>query len=198
MVDERFAEAALDMYRAWSASGEQSSLLMSGDPDGWMSAPIPQGTVHVRVRRRADGRLVITDLYLNATEITSAVLRDISMARLDAAVNMAQIRALTGDEPAADAPEPTLAELRSRAPVWTKKKAKPPRRRKPLTRPDGTDPAVFYRQVAEAYQEYVVHTRAPATRIAQEADVPVTTAHRWIREARRRGFLPPARKGRAG
>ena len=29
-------------------------------------------------------------------------------------------------------------------------------------------------------------------------DVPVTTAHRWVKEARRRGFLPPGRKGRRG
>jgi len=28
--------------------------------------------------------------------------------------------------------------------------------------------------------------------------VPVTTAHRWVKEARRRGFLPPGQKGRRG
>lgn len=71
-------------------------------------------------------------------------------------------------------------------------------RRKLLTRPDGTDPVGFSRRVAEAYNEAIRQTPAPATILAAEAGVPVTTVHRWIREARQRGFLPPARKGRAG
>lgn len=52
--------------------------------------------------------------------------------------------------------------------------------------------------LSRAYGEYVAESNAPAKEIAGEAGVPVTTVHRWIREARRRGFLPPARKGRAG
>ncbi len=40
--------------------------------------------------------------------------------------------------------------------------------------------------------------RKVAVVLAKEADVPVGTVHRWILEARRRGFLPPARQGRAG
>lgn len=72
------------------------------------------------------------------------------------------------------------------------------RQRKRLTRPDGADPDEFYPLVARAYFEYAPKTRAPAKEIAAEAGVPVATAHRWIREARRRGFLPPARKGKAG
>jgi hypothetical protein len=34
--------------------------------------------------------------------------------------------------------------------------------------------------------------------LAEESDVPVGTVHRWILEARRRGFLPSARQGRVG
>lgn len=73
---------------------------------------------------------------------------------------------------------------------------RPPR--PPLTRPDGTDPEGFSRRVAQAYKEAVVDTRTPAKALADEAGVPVTTVHRWIRDARRLGLLPPARKGRAG
>lgn len=70
--------------------------------------------------------------------------------------------------------------------------------REPLSRPDGTDPDAFAERVAQAYQEAVVTSSTPAKVLAAEAKVPVTTVHRWIREARRRGALRPARKGRAG
>jgi hypothetical protein len=73
---------------------------------------------------------------------------------------------------------------------------KPPR--KPLTRPDGNDPGAFYRQVADAYRDALRTTDKVAVVLAEEAQVPVGTVHRWVLEARRRGFLPPARQGRAG
>jgi hypothetical protein len=72
------------------------------------------------------------------------------------------------------------------------------RRRTPLNRPDGSNPDAFYRQVAEAYRDAVQDHRNVAVVLAKEANVPVGTVHRWIVEARRRGFLPPARVGRAG
>lgn len=65
--------------------------------------------------------------------------------------------------------------------------------REPLARPDGTDPDGFSRRVAEAYRAAVVTTSKPAKVLADEAGVPVTTVHRWIREARQRGHLKPGR-----
>jgi hypothetical protein len=57
----------------------------------------------------------------------------------------------------------------------------------------------FYGDVAAAYHRAVLRRLAPAQTIAEANGVPVTTVHRWIREARRRGSLPPARgKGQAG
>jgi hypothetical protein len=70
--------------------------------------------------------------------------------------------------------------------------------RQPLTRPDRSDPDAFYRQVADAYRDVVKTTSKVAVVLAKEADVPVGTVHRWILEARRRGFLPTARQGRVG
>jgi hypothetical protein len=60
------------------------------------------------------------------------------------------------------------------------------------------DPDAFYKRVALRYARVVEDTHAPAPVLAEEAGVPVTTVHRWIREARRRGYLPPARRGAAG
>lgn len=88
----------------------------------------------------------------------------------------------------------TLTQVRAAA-------AKPRSRRKPrqpLTRPDGTDPEGFSRRVAEAYTEALLTTKTPAKVLAAEAGVPVTTVHRWVRDARRLGLLSPARKGRTG
>jgi hypothetical protein len=68
----------------------------------------------------------------------------------------------------------------------------------PLTRPDGSNPDAFYQQVAEAYRDVIQDHRNVAVVLAKEADVPVGTVHRWIVEARRRGFLPAARVGRTG
>ena len=72
------------------------------------------------------------------------------------------------------------------------------KRRQLLSRPDGSNPEAFYQQVAEAYRDVLQANRKVAVVLAEEANVPVGTAHRWILEARRRGFLPPARQGRAG
>jgi hypothetical protein len=81
---------------------------------------------------------------------------------------------------------------------------KPKRRqRKPtgkLPIPEGRKrPDSFYRRAADEYTRLVAGgDRAPAQTIAAANDVPATTAHRWIKEARRRGFLPAGRPGRAG
>jgi hypothetical protein len=58
----------------------------------------------------------------------------------------------------------------------------------------------FYEAVATAYRWLVVikESRRPALDIAEANGVPVTTAHRWIAEARRRGILEPGVRGRAG
>jgi hypothetical protein len=198
--------------------------------DGWVSFPLDHpdasGGLHVRIRNR-DGRLIITELFLHAPEVTPEMVRGISVSRLLAAVNlagasvsdtapaetagpqiqartvgvtkaMAQVTALvtpgvTGD----DAPDPTLAQIRARTPRNVAPETHRPERPR-LTRPDGAAPEEFYPRVAAAYAQYTPRTRAPAKQIAAEAGVPVTTAHRWIREARRRGFLPPAKKGKAG
>ena len=64
-----------------------------------------------------------------------------------------------------------------------------------MTRPDGSNPDSFYFQVADAYRDIVRNNRKVAVVLAEEADVPVGTVHRWILESRRRGFLPQPGKG---
>ncbi|MGH3887913.1 MAG: hypothetical protein ACRDSZ_15355 [Pseudonocardiaceae bacterium] len=180
--------------------------------DGWVSFPAPSGFegLHVRARRADDGRLEVTDLFVHAEVITPAMLRQVSLSRVEAALNApaddyedylgqtlaaySQSWAVGGRGSWAD-DELTVAKLRMRSPKSSGNQAKGRTR---LTRPGGQDPDNFYRLVAHLYRDHAASTRAPAKELAAEAGVPVTTAHRWIREARRRGFLPPARKGKVG
>lgn len=153
---------------------------------------------------------MITDLYVHGTAITAQTTRALPMRQIEAMANTQLLpresrghengRVVVGPLVALTARaggDVSMSELRDRAQL-IKAAPKKPRRRKPLTRPDGTNPEEFYRRVAQAYAEAVVTTSKPAKVLAEEAGVPVGTVHRWIREARRRGYLPPARRGRAG
>jgi hypothetical protein len=56
----------------------------------------------------------------------------------------------------------------------------------------------FYREVVQIYAGLASQVRDPAARIADANGVPVTTVHRWVKEARRRGLLPAGAHGKAG
>jgi|HubBroStandDraft_2_1064218.scaffolds.fasta_scaffold11006_4 hypothetical protein len=56
----------------------------------------------------------------------------------------------------------------------------------------------FLRRVAGIYAEAVAEKEAPAPVMADAAGVSARTVHGWIAEARKRGIMPPATRGRAG
>lgn len=69
----------------------------------------------------------------------------------------------------------------------------------PVLRPsEGRLTDEFLRDVADAYRWYTEAKQPPAPAIAEQLGVPVRRVHRWVSDARKRGFLPPARPGRAG
>lgn len=187
------------------------------ESDGWISLAGPGEVegVHARIAARVDGRVVITDLYVHADEITASTMRALPIGRLEAFANAVA----TGEPGSFDTSDTMLeqvplivsagvhsqrdvamSELRDRVPTPSKNAKRSDKRkaREQLRRPDGSDPEGFYRLVATAYNEAVIATSKPALVLAEEAGVPVTTVHRWIREARQRGYLPKARRGRAG
>lgn len=60
-------------------------------------------------------------------------------------------------------------------------------------------PDSFYRKVAEMYSALTAaESHRPASEIAKANEVPPSTVHRWIKEARRRDLLAPGRPGKAG
>ena len=69
---------------------------------------------------------------------------------------------------------------------------------RPLRAPERPIPDDFYEDLAQVYKGLVANKTAPAPAIAQQAGVSVRTVHGWISEARKRGYLPPARRGAAG
>jgi hypothetical protein len=182
---------------------EPEVLLFGGS--GWVRFAWPDRPYRVLARtEEREGRRVITGLFVRSTEhIGSAALKSLPIGWLEGVLNTPQAHEkLTGASAEDDRLGLVLAELDLLTDEMTAKPAGslvgPGVPREPLQRPDGSDPNMFYRRVAEAYMDILRRTSAIAPVIAEEADVPVGTARRWIQEARRRGFLPPARQGRAG
>ncbi|MEH0584454.1 hypothetical protein QA942_10225 [Streptomyces sp. B21-106] len=67
-----------------------------------------------------------------------------------------------------------------------------------LQPPEGRLTDDFLQDVAAAYRWYTEAKQPPAPAIAEQTSVPVRRVHRWVSDARKRGFLPLARPGRAG
>jgi hypothetical protein len=158
--------------------------------------------VWVRVQPTPGGRLVIRELYLSAdndlgTErLDSDQLRRLSLARIESRVNQSKELVLKqlDEEPGPKEPRgPTEYSpmVRGSATVRVHGEGLAP----PHPRPK---PDSFYQEVARDYLEAASVSARPAVNLAKGAGVPVTTVHGWVKEARRRGFLPPGQKGRRG
>jgi hypothetical protein len=190
-------------------AGEQSEVL----PDSWTTASLPIGRggwlayadasvpewVYVRVRENERGRFVITELQLARERVDSATLRALPLGRIEARANSfpiaEEIRAKL-NEPLQPGVEPQSPELRPR---WEPRKIiSPTPHLTHLAVPKGTKPDRFYKEAAELYTELAKQSRRPAADLAERSGVSVASVHRWIAEARRRGYLPPASIGRRG
>jgi hypothetical protein len=140
------------------------------------------GFLRLRVRE-------VTVTALGAEAIDSTMWRAVPLGRIENLANEPDNRKLLLDHLHEEIPEQVLGRpRRTRLPI--KLPAHPQR---------GDYGDKFYDRVAVAYRFFVAHDKKPAKEIAADAGVPLSTATRWIREARRRGFLAPAgAKGRTG
>jgi hypothetical protein len=163
----------------------------------WQQDPPLGCPVFVKVRPDAGGRrLVLGGLRVDGAP-SAELLRAIPIGRIEAAANGQltvpgdQTRAVIrpGHRPGGAAgPEPGGWD----EPAVTTIVQRPPARAA-RGRPDR-----FYADVAAAYRDLAATSPRPACDLARRHGVPVTTAHRWVKEARRRGFLPPGSPGKAG
>jgi hypothetical protein len=185
-------------------------------PSGWLpqSSP-PGGGTNFHLAQQPDGRWVVDAIYIYGPEITPSTVQKTQLGKLGRALNLGvewqlairrsvpkvgEHRIHLDQEHDGEFSLKELQDLAREAPAQLELQVHSADRPR-LTRPTpDIEPDEFYKQVAAAYREYALQSRSPAKQIAAEAgsDVPVTTAHRWIREARRRGFLPPIRKGAVG
>jgi hypothetical protein len=156
---------------------------------------------------REGDRSEIVELYITGRNLTTDKLRAIPLGHIEAIAttdpNVTPSDRETPPAPMSQAAnalgrrkDQILLDAARRKADEADRKARKPRQ--PLNRPDGSDPDAFYEQVAEAYRDVIQTTPKVAKVLADEAGVPVGTVHRWVMEARRRGFLPAARQGRAG
>lgn len=179
------------------ATSEQLSLAV-GD-GGWVRArftprDLPQQTVYVRFAP-AKGRWRAVELRLD--DPRQEILRSIPLSRIEHAVNASE----RGESIAGpvvfglaighDNPSPT--DLRAHFKDKRRRIVSPVRLERPGTRRLTDD---FYKDVARAYGAAVAAGHNPRKALAEASATPADTVARWIREARRRGYLPPAEPGK--
>ena len=171
---------------------------------GWVTATTASGArLHVRFEATAQGRLDPVELHLSpAGRVDSAVLRRLPVASLAAMVNAPGRREEVTrrlSEPGRPSGLAALADAELQAAIagMVEMAGVVDGRLGPVP-PGRGKPDAFYRRVAHAYLGLAVRTNRPAATIAAVNGVPVSSVHGWVKEARRRGFLPPGQKGRRG
>jgi hypothetical protein len=132
----------------------------------------------VHLSEAKDGRLHVDGLRIDGA-VSASLLRSVPVGRIEAAAN-AQLHATAGSAKAASRPPSARIAARLR------------------NNTGGGYADDFYAAVAKAYQGLAGSSARPVAELAAANEVPVTTAQRWVREARRRGKLPPGRPGKAG
>ncbi|SNR82354.1 hypothetical protein SAMN04488107_0062 [Geodermatophilus saharensis] len=139
--------------------------------------------------------LQIYELHLathrDRTSWNSPLLRTLPFGRMVAAINRDSVR---------DQLRPLLMpantiETHGFSPrtAWTLPPASPPTMPAPELKlevpEDRRKPDEFYARVADAYLAQATISNRPAHDLAEANDVPKSTAHRWLKEARSRGLL---------
>lgn len=158
---------------------------MSGIP-GWVAARWERsdgsrGTVFAQLRLKTAERWYIARLLIDVP--TGELLRDVPLARIEAAANAdPKIRAW-----AEESAPPETIELAHRAAARRPRLARPKSRRLNES---------FYERVGVAYTAAVASGLPPSKTLAADSESPAGTVNRWIAEARKRGYLPPAQPGK--
>lgn len=141
----------------------------------WVDDPPLVVPVYVQLDEQDDGRFHVVAMHVEGV-LSAEVLRAIPVGRIEALANALHHPHSAEQGWRADArlPDDLIEE-----PTWR--------------RSDG-----FYAAVASTYRHLVSATPRPVVELAEANGVPRTTAHRWVKEARRRGMLAPGRPGKAG
>lgn len=161
---------------------------------GWMLADNEHADrLEVRFAQNDAGRWEPVELRLDAGRpLDSTMLRRLPVTAMETLANSLwreQLASRLHERPPDPGWRPASLPMGK---LW-----QPEGRTKLKPRP-GPKPDWFYKRVAVAYSSRAARSNRPAKEMAEANNVPVTTVHRWVKEARRRGFLPPGQKGRRG
>jgi len=194
--------------------GERESLIFAPGRTGWARLASPlyhdRALVFLNFGRVSDtAPIVIRELRFETPQgmdpsLDTRLLRRFPLGRLVAAVNLHRNYGLVAEriEPSPwSAPTPPFPEVTIEEGVppdqvgwaWFQYELDADRIRAPRLRmkiPEGQPkPDSFYEQVAERFAYLQITSPRPATDLAEANNVPVTTVHGWVKEARRRGLL---------
>jgi hypothetical protein len=193
-----------------SADGSEVLTVDVGGISGWAayhSVETQQRQIAVWLRvgpetASPDAAIEIRELWVSTRDgsvFHSPFLRTIPVARIVAAVNRPivakQLRSLIGPANRVQSGGPPGSDQ------WAY--ILPPRRKVTLrpklqVKDPGTrrKPDKFYAHIAELYLAQASISDRPAKDLAEANELPVTTVHRWLKEARNRGSLRlPASRG---
>jgi hypothetical protein len=147
--------------------------LVGGEWAGWHRGHLGglDVAVFARYSESDSGRQVLSGLLLLGDNIRGETLRKVPITVMENARNLTESYS-----------SGTLKEALDKLP--------------PLRREPGMTAEQFSKLVAEHYKAWANEVPSPAAAIAAEWGLKPPTVHSWIREARLRGFLPPARRGR--
>jgi hypothetical protein len=148
----------------------------------WRRADGSEGSVEARFRLKTRTRWYIAELNVGVP--TTALLRDVPLARIEAAAN-------------ANPAIREWIEKGSPAQVAKARRLAARRRRRRLERPTTRRlDAEFYAHVADCYRDAVAEGLNPAKTLAEDSGEPQGNVNRWIAEARERGKLPREGRGK--
>jgi hypothetical protein len=171
------------------ASHTNARLAFEGG--GWVAYTPPNQRYATRIHvsyKPTPGRWVVDEVQFRNFRVTARDLRDFPLGKIEVWVNQLAQQGLA-DVISAKLSDTVQFGVEGQA-VWVDKLPPTPAR--------GAKGDEFYRFVGEVYAKAALVSTRPAAELAEAWDKPITTVHRWTREARRRGHLPPAEPGRRG
>lgn len=159
--------------------------------EGWIAYTPPGQRFATRVHfsfKPGPGRWIVDQVLFSNFRVTARDLRDLPLGKIEAWVNQLAQQGL------ADPDKTKLSDtvqfgIEGQA-VWVDALPDAPT--------SGAKPDEFYRRIAEIYGKAALVSPRPAAELAEAWEVPLSSVHRWVRVARRRGYLPPTEKGRKG
>ena len=173
--------------------------------EGWAWVNLPREVdleVWVQVTTSPGGRLIVRGLWVGmVVGVTGRSLDWLPLGRIEAAVNTPAVRErllkrLSEDHQLESPAWSDLPPLNVLAPPRLDEHVDAPKVRLRLHIPEGRRrPDAFYAKVADVYSSQEALSDRPAADIAEANGVPATTVARWVKEARRRGLMAPARRG---